>query len=144
MAGECSLFVDAAWRPLEQAGVTFSDEGMIGQFSQLSSEVQPPPGLSLEEVAALGIEEHINHHWLVSEGRHFDASCPDGVDSVFDLRGIRQTAAEVLERDHPKLLHKLCGEHEWWIESVLMLIDFRKQRAAAEAPQPKNTRRPRC
>lgn len=137
-AGECGLFVDAAWRLLEQAGVAFSDEGMIGKFSQLSCEVSPPPGLSIEDVAKLGIEEQINHHWLVSDGRHFDASCTNGVDSVFDLRCIRQTATEVLERNHPKLLHKLCGEHEWWRDSVLMLLDFRKQRAAAELPQLKS------
>lgn len=127
-AGECGLFVDAAWRPLEEAGIVFSDEGMIGKFSQLSCEVTPPPGLSLDDVARLGIEEHINHHWLVSEGLHFDASCPNGVDSVFDLRCIRQTAAEVLERDHPKLLHTLCSDHKWWRESLQMLIDFRIQR----------------
>ena len=143
-AGECSLFVDEAWRPLTQAGVVFDDEGMIGKFSQLSCEVKPPPGLTLEEVSQLGIEENINHHWLVSEGRHFDASSPDGVDSLFELRGLRQTAAEILERDHPKLLHRLCSEYEWWRDSVLMLIDFRKQRAASEALQPKNVRRPRC
>jgi hypothetical protein len=143
-AGECGLFVDEAWRPLEKAGIVFADEGMIGKFSQISCAVKPPPGLSLEQVSSLGIEENINHHWLVSDGRHFDASCPDGVDSVFELRGIRQTAAEVLERDHTKLLHSLCSEHDWWRDSVLMLIDFRKQRAAAEAHPPKQAHRPRC
>lgn len=137
-AGECSIFVDAAWKRLESAGIDFSDEGMISKFSDLTCAVAPPPGMTLQEVSALGIESHINHHWLVSGGRHYDASCPAGVDSVFGLRSIRQTAAEVMQRDHPVVLERLCSEHPWWRDSVQLLNEFQQLRSATEG-SPTNT-----
>lgn len=136
-AGECGLFVDAAWCQLENAGINFTDEGMIAKFSHLTYPVTPPPGMSLQEVSDLGIEKHINHHWLVSDGRHYDASCPNGVDGIFELRGIRQTAVEVLHRDHPNVLQRLCGEYQWWRDSVQLLDEFLKLRLAIETTEPR-------
>lgn len=105
---------------------------MISKFSDLTCIVNPPRGLSLAEVRDFGIERHINHHWLTSGGRHFDASCPDGVDSLFDLRGIRQTAVEVLRRDQPKVLERLCREHHWWRESVELFDEFLQVRFSVD------------
>lgn len=132
-AGECGLFVDAAWQRLEAAGVTFTDEGLIGKFSHLNCPIEPPPGLTLEKVSSLGIEQRMNHHWIYSGGLHFDAASPQGVAGVFELRCNRQLAVEVLQADHPEVLAELCGQHKWWRDSAELLADFMSERLVAES-----------
>lgn len=37
-----------------------------------------------------------NHCWIVLNGRHYDAECPEGVDNLFDLPICRRTIREIL------------------------------------------------
>jgi hypothetical protein len=41
-----------------------------------------PTGMTEEDLDALDIGGHL---WLTFEGRHYDAECPEGVNSFFDL-----------------------------------------------------------
>lgn len=42
----------------------------------------PPKGLSHEDIDTMVIG---GHFWISHEGKHYDAECPDGVKSFFDL-----------------------------------------------------------
>lgn len=44
--------------------------------------IAPPEGFTWQTLDDVGFGYHV---WLTSGGRHFDAECPEGVDSFFEL-----------------------------------------------------------
>jgi hypothetical protein len=61
---------------------------------------RPTHGLDWDDAAA-GIPAH---SWLVLDGRHYDAECPEGVDNLFELpliRRIMERLADTRQRPHP-------------------------------------------
>lgn len=55
--------------------------------------IQPPAGLSSSDVDALGFGGHV---WLSDGKLHYDAECPEGVSSFFDLPLYRRYFVEAL------------------------------------------------
>jgi hypothetical protein len=41
------------------------------------------------------------HYWLVLDGRHYDAECPEGVDNLFDLPLVRRRVERIAEAREP-------------------------------------------
>jgi hypothetical protein len=65
--------------------------------------VMPPGDLTWDDMDALSEDAGFNagtHEWMVLEGRHYDAECPEGVDSFFDLPFFRRVVASwMIERN---------------------------------------------
>jgi len=55
---------------------------------------RPTHGLNWEDIRG----EFPRHAWIVLDGRHYDAECPEGVENLFELplirRGMEAFAAE--------------------------------------------------
>lgn len=49
--------------------------------------ISPPGGIPQEEIDAMTIG---GHFWITHQGRHYDAECPDGTASFFDLPYFRR------------------------------------------------------
>lgn len=62
--------------------------------------IKPPAGLTWEAVDNLDFGNHV---WLEHEGRHYDAECPDGVVSPFELPIFARVIERALagEIEHP-------------------------------------------
>jgi len=74
----------------------------IALLRDLSPGSEPTHGLTWEEAN----DAIPAHYWLMLDGRHHDAECPDGVDNLFEMPVIRRSmeriAVEksVAESDH--------------------------------------------
>ena len=61
----------------EGDGETF-DQDLLAKYWSIS----PPVGWSWNQLNAVGFGRHA---WVAVDGRHYDAECPEGVDSFFEL-----------------------------------------------------------
>lgn len=101
--GLCDDFAAAIQERLPQVLVIGVEEFMKGDdgdpagadgfdWSLLSSwGISPPEGLTRSQVDQLGLGWHV---WVTHQGRHYDAECPEGVESFFDLPCLRRQIAE--------------------------------------------------
>ncbi len=62
--------------------------------------ISPPDGMTQEDIDAMTIG---GHFWITHQGRHYDAECPDGTASFFDLpyfrRQIEAQKGKVISRE---------------------------------------------
>ena len=61
-----------------------SDQSDIWDWELLMTNwnIGPPEGFTTQQIDGISFGNHI---WITADKRHFDAECPDGVDSFFDL-----------------------------------------------------------
>lgn len=59
-------------------------------------KMKPPSGFTWAQLNKL---EFGMHYWVTCEQRHYDAECPEGVDSFFDLPIFRRTLIEHLREN---------------------------------------------
>lgn len=64
-----------------------------------SWNIQPPIGFNQVATDKMQLGGHL---WLVISRQHFDAECPEGVDSFFDLPFFKRQIARRLEHDRSK------------------------------------------
>lgn len=67
----------------DPSGSEVFDWGSLSRHWRIS----PPEGLTQEDIDAMTIG---GHFWITHQGRHYDAECPDGVASFFDLPYFRR------------------------------------------------------
>lgn len=123
-AGECSLFVDVACQIADERCVQYLIGNAYNGELEGGFEVSPPPALTMDEVHSFDIIRNLNHIWLIHDGKHFDGSTTEGVDSVFDLRITRQVAVELIRRAAPERLVALSAEHEYWRDSERLFDEY--------------------
>lgn len=64
----------------------------VNLLSRVSPGTHPPHGLTWED-----LHGHIpNHCWIVLQGRHYDAECPEGVDNLFDIPLCRRMVRDIV------------------------------------------------
>jgi hypothetical protein len=122
-AGECGIFADYVYHEAKARGVHVEIDSFDDALD-CDSPVAPLPGVSFEALTALGVLRGLNHVWVVSEGRHYDAAAPDGVDAPFELRCVRQALVEMLRMKDPQMLGALSAAHPWWRESEALTDEF--------------------
>jgi len=73
------------------------DESDVWDWPMLAEhwKASPPAGLTADDMNALHFGSHV---WVAHEGRHYDAECPDGVESPFDLPIFRRTIVGALNK----------------------------------------------
>jgi len=64
----------------------FTDDDDLIDVDLLKSywNMAPPDNMSWDDVQAAGMGD-ASHVWVVCDKRHYDAECPEGVDSFLDL-----------------------------------------------------------
>lgn len=72
-----------------------ADGGWDWAYLQNSHAILPPLGLSREETDGIGLGGHV---FLKLENKWYDAECPDGTDSHFDLPIFRRPIVAALRR----------------------------------------------
>lgn len=79
-----SIAAFASILTVEGANFTIEGEGEIFDQALLAKywAITPPVGWTWKELEAVGFGQHV---WIIVNGRHYDAECPDGVASFFDL-----------------------------------------------------------
>jgi|GEM_PF-5309652 len=123
-AGECSLFIDAACQIADEHGVQYVIGNAYNGKLEGGFEITPPPGLTMDEVQSFDIIRNLNHIWLIHDGKHFDGSTADGVESIFDLRLVRQVAVELIREHSPERLQDLSASYGYWRESEKLFDDY--------------------
>lgn len=150
LAINCGRCEDLALEVIERLGRTEGDgietleagslgEGFegpldLGLMARQFPASQPPAPLGWEELDALGVTE-VRHIWLVSDGRHYDADVPDGVDSLFDLPVMRRNLAAEVRHSRQDMIPEL-RRHAWWAETFAMHDEFLEWRAAESQSSP--------
>lgn len=98
---------------------------------------EPPPGLTYEDLNAIGAGEKLSHTWLEDKGMHHDAEVPEGVAHAFDLPCLRHGLHEILEAHDPAKLATLEKSNGWWAETArIRAVREPMIRAYAEGPRP--------
>jgi hypothetical protein len=122
-AGECGDFFHWVWEEGKARGLAIEGDSFDCGLT-CKTVLQSPPGISLDALKRLHITDHLNHVWIVQDGRHFDAATPDGVATPWDLRCVRQALLEVMRMEQPALAAALCRDDPWWQESAELLDAF--------------------
>ena len=124
-AGECGIFADYVYHESKRHGV----EPLIDAFDNKQNAFSPvkmPPGTSYEELDKLDAFKGLNHVWLVCDGRHYDASVPEGVDDPSELHSFRLGLVYRLQQVAPEALARLCAAEAWWREASALTVEFDK------------------
>ena len=132
-AGHCGDFFDAAYNDAAKAGIAIDACNVCQSFDDVDFTYTMPVGIKDADLHEMGFWGNLNHVWVLHQGKHYDASCTEGVGNPFELRVLRQVLVESLEDSDPAKLAALCAEHPWWQESADLLKDFVRMRNAIEA-----------
>lgn len=122
-AGECGDFAHVVYYAAREQGIDLRVESFDDGLPD-TCEFVAPPGMSLQQLGEYGVLPHLNHVWVIHEGRHYDAASPEGVDTPCRLRHFRQVAVEILRERYREKLAVLCDRHTYWRESVKLLDEF--------------------
>lgn len=123
-AGECGIFVDVACQIADERGIKYEiGNAYNGKFDG-GFDLTPPPGMTMDEIRSFDILRNLNHIWLIHEGRHFDGATPNGADSIFDLRLVRQVAVELIRRSSPERMASLSEAYDYWRESEVLFDEY--------------------
>lgn len=70
---------------------------------------EPPEGLSSKDIDRMTIG---GHFWIHHQGRHYDAECPDGVKSFFELPYFERQISCQLDEYGPTRSDKTADHHQ--------------------------------
>jgi len=135
----CGLCEDFAQDVLKELGVEEGERCFIVGYDNLDlldrrwmAKHWPgsklPAGLTFKDLDRFGMDE-TTHVWLTVDGRHYDADCPDGVDSVFELLNFRRNLVCAALEEDPDFL-EARKDDPWWAESIQLHMEFREWRGA--------------